>query len=88
MSALSSKLAATVIFGCTLFFVAFVYAAHKVYAAFQGSGIPVWSGGKVVAVLDPLIATLVAVALSAVVAGLVIWRTLRALRSTAHGSRK
>ncbi|RYD96287.1 MAG: hypothetical protein EOP50_06810 [Sphingobacteriales bacterium] len=88
MSALSNKLAATVIFGCGLFFVAFVFAAHKIYAGFQGSGIPVWSGGKVIAVLDPLLTTLVAVALSAVVAGLIIWRTLRALRSPSHGSRK
>ena len=69
--------------GCFCFAVFFIYVAKKIYDAFESTGIPVLSNGKVIATLDalPVVAGISAIALLA--AGLIAWRAISNIRRNA-----
>jgi flagellar biosynthesis/type III secretory pathway M-ring protein FliF/YscJ len=77
----SRSLAIVVLAGCGIFLAGFTFVAYQVFVAFQDKGIPVWSGNKVVATLNPLATVLVALALATLVAFIVVRRTLQLMRS-------
>jgi hypothetical protein len=77
----SRSLAIVVLAGCGIFLAGFLFVAYQIFVAFESKGIPVWSGNKVVATLNPLATVLVASALATLVAFLIVRRTLQLMRS-------
>lgn len=83
----NSTLRSVVLAGLALFVASAFYVSYRIYQAFEHTGIPVWSGGKVVATLAALPTTLVALVLCITFAGLIARRTWLA-RALASKDRK
>ena len=82
------RLVVAVLIGCGAFVALTLLGAVRIYQAFSASGIPVWSGGKIVATLDTFTTLAVVVAVFVSSAALVSWRTLRFFQQESRDARE
>ena len=73
----SKSIARAVIVGCGLFSALALFVAYRIYASFKETGVPVRSGGRIVATIDPTLPVLVFSAASVLVAFVIARRAWR-----------